>query len=272
MIVEDHLRKLEDDIAGINERLMNIRRIPGATLSLDNLSDVVLTGPLEGEVLTFDEITARWINEAGGGGGGGEFLDNFADADRHWAWRDWVPNGSITEAGGVLTISSDGDNCDMWGGAITAPVASTGIANYPLTIETKISNYVVPFNTQIFLYISPRIAGNLGYGVGRTQHAAGNGVCVTDFDSGIIVFTNGVVADPIWFRIRKTGTGWGGGTNGILYFYYSINGVDWTLLHTVTNDAEVNLILGLLIKNWSPFSQVNADFEYVKVTMSPGPG
>lgn len=43
-----------------------------AALVLNDLSDVVITGtPADGEVLTWDSGTSKWVNEAGGGGGGG---------------------------------------------------------------------------------------------------------------------------------------------------------------------------------------------------------
>lgn len=36
---------------------------------LDELDDVVITSPVDGQVLSFDNATSRWKNTTGGGGG-----------------------------------------------------------------------------------------------------------------------------------------------------------------------------------------------------------
>lgn len=58
----------------------------GAILQrLSRLKDVVLTSPSDGEVLTYDSGTGKWVNEAGGGGGGSQtladVLENGGDPD-----------------------------------------------------------------------------------------------------------------------------------------------------------------------------------------------
>ena len=40
-------------------------KIDGQPLSLADLDDVELTDPQDGDVLTFDEGTGKWVNQAG---------------------------------------------------------------------------------------------------------------------------------------------------------------------------------------------------------------
>jgi hypothetical protein len=42
------------------------------TTNLDNLSDVIITTPIDGQSLVYDNSTGKWINETVSGGGGGE--------------------------------------------------------------------------------------------------------------------------------------------------------------------------------------------------------
>ena len=45
----------------------------GGSSSLAGLSDVNLTTPTDGQVLTYDGNSSKWVNANGGGGGGGSF-------------------------------------------------------------------------------------------------------------------------------------------------------------------------------------------------------
>jgi hypothetical protein len=47
--------------------------------SIDVLSDVNTTGKVDGDVLTWDSTTSKWIAEAGGGGGGATILNDLTD-------------------------------------------------------------------------------------------------------------------------------------------------------------------------------------------------
>lgn len=58
-----------------------LRTQAGSGGSLAGLSDVVLTSPTDGQVLTYDTALGKWINETptGGGGGGGGSGDVFVE-------------------------------------------------------------------------------------------------------------------------------------------------------------------------------------------------
>src|SRR5688572_10438613 len=45
--------------------------VDGAVVSLDDLSDVVISSVADNDFLRYDAGTERWVNDAGGGGGGG---------------------------------------------------------------------------------------------------------------------------------------------------------------------------------------------------------
>lgn len=54
-----------------------LRTQAGSGGSLAGLSDVVLTAPTDGQVLTYDSATSKWVNETPTGGGGGGTADGF---------------------------------------------------------------------------------------------------------------------------------------------------------------------------------------------------
>lgn len=73
-----------------------------ATLSvtLDGLSDVVITNPQDGDVLTYDSGTGDWVNEAGGGGGGANTaLSNLAAVAINTSLLPGVNDGAALGSG-----------------------------------------------------------------------------------------------------------------------------------------------------------------------------
>ena len=74
----------------------NLRLLTFGASELDELTDVTISAPVNGQVLTYNSSTGQWENQAGGGGGGG--VTQIVAGT----------NISITPAGGtgVVTINS----------------------------------------------------------------------------------------------------------------------------------------------------------------------
>jgi hypothetical protein len=75
----------------------NLRLLTFGASELDELTDVTISAPVNGQVLTYNSSTGQWENQAGGGGGGGGVTQIVAGT-----------NISISPVGGtgVVTINS----------------------------------------------------------------------------------------------------------------------------------------------------------------------
>ena len=69
----------------------------GGVTNLDDLSDVIVTNPQNGDVLTFDNNIGAWIaQQPGGGGGGGEQLPVIIDVGRV-VHQNGMPQATIAD-------------------------------------------------------------------------------------------------------------------------------------------------------------------------------
>ena len=196
-----------------------------------------------------------------------EFLDNFNDAARYWAWNDQTPTGTIAETGTYLQVSATGaEDANWWGaGVISNPRAFIGEFRCPQEVITKLTYHTTNISSQGGMFVSdnPMNGGNDGYFLARQddQH-----IIVAKLGVGNIGDSGGVVALPVWMRIRMTGHGNG----NVTYFHYSIDGIVWTSLASVNNLSHRGV--GLAVKNWaSPGPEIIARFDFFSVTLDPGP-
>jgi hypothetical protein len=69
---------MDNVIKSILRRLASLEKRPTGSVTvtgggggtLDDLTDVTITAPADGEVLTYDNVTGEWVNAAPTGGGG----------------------------------------------------------------------------------------------------------------------------------------------------------------------------------------------------------
>ena len=102
---------LEDDVTGLPRPALtdadgNLLVTGTFAAALNDLTDVVITNPQDGDVLTYDSGTGDWINEAGGGGGGGAntALSNLAAVAINTSLLPGLNDGAAL-GGGTLAFS-----------------------------------------------------------------------------------------------------------------------------------------------------------------------
>ena len=239
------------------------------------------------EVLTLVAGLPAWA--AGGGGGVAEadliFLDNFDDDSRHWGWFDAAKNGSIVEAGTIITLSV-ADSVQGGLNQNNMPRCLLGDPGAPFELKVKLNSYTVRNSTQAGIFISSNSgAGNtnqwLMFGRTKKDEDAGlDGLAVTNAAGGWGA-SNAVTTLPIYLRFRITVLGDDEGAR--VECAYSLNDVDWTVLQTVdlstfTVQAQDNYVVGIFARNrvggeagvWIPL--IEAPFEWFKMGRTLGPG
>jgi len=211
------------------------------------------------------------------------FTDNFADAAIYWAWKtdETDANKTIVEAGGLLTIEvknnviavlNDSDNM--------APKIFTGVPGYPCEVITKLNDYTVNDKTAAGLFIAMNPITNTAqgfYGICRLKSTVNgrDGISMID-----IAHISGGLADaavatlPIWLKIRIKAHAYAAID---ILFYYSEDGINYTLLYTLTPWAWINtkdpaVIIGLIANNTAITSNIAAPFEFITITQDSGPG
>lgn len=115
----------------------------GGASDLDDLADVDITNPTNGQVLTYDGTTQTWKNAAGGGGGGGAVIDDTTTAlDKTWSSSKIdseldAKQGTLT-AGDNISISAQNvissrfqDNLVFGGGNFIDIPSSLLVNGYP---------------------------------------------------------------------------------------------------------------------------------------------
>lgn len=198
-----------------------------------------------------------------------EFLDEFDDAARHANWIDTPNNGTITEAGAVVTYAVAGAvNGNWWQPNVNnAPISTYTPSSDRVTVIAKLNSYTVNDQTNAGILIGntliiPDNAGTYCYTLIRNRNDAGaaNDIGVVNVGKGTVAGTSVAITTlPIWFRIDADGSGAG----SVIKFYHSVNGSDWTLRHTLNNFTWT--FIGLHVKNWGAFNAISAPFEYFRV-------
>jgi hypothetical protein len=130
--------------------------LPAAgAFDLDDADDVVITSVQDGDVVTWDSGTSKWVNEAPSGGGGGAVPawithlaerddtadaddDEFDDGSLSGSWTTVTPTGTatLTEARGVLSgvvVNQAGGDC----AAIVKPIRA-GLLDTTVTVEIAV--------------------------------------------------------------------------------------------------------------------------------------
>jgi len=212
--------------------------------------------PVNGEGLVWDSVTSKWISKAAAGVG---FKDEFKDASRFWGWADDPKNGSIVEAGDVVTLSiADGIDGRLGGGAQNAPRCLIGDPGAPLEVKTLLNSYTVRDSTQAGLCLSTQPENaSLSFWLlfGRTMKSDQglDGLAVQDPNAAAgWLFQNAFTTMPVWLRMRITVLH--EGEAGICECAYSTDDESYTVLgvvalNLVSVGSRENIALGIFARN-----------------------
>lgn len=250
-------------------------------------SGVSITGPTGPTGATGATGVTGPTGPSGGGGGASVFTDNFEDASIYWAWHVDVNSGSITEQnvsglGGVLTLAvANGVNGRWgWNNNNNGPHVSVGMIGWPCIIETKLEDYTVNDDTHAGLFISDNVSGanvdsTFFFGRWRCDSFGENGIATRLW--GVERNYAAVTTLPLWLRFYLTSDAW---DSCKVLCYYSINGVNWTLLEAFETQwmwqwGAGGFSCGLFVCNHDyggSFNAIEVNFQYYTVTQDTGPG
>lgn len=255
-------------------------------LFLNSIADVNAGNPSDNDALTYDSGTRKWIPEAIAAGVSEEdlaYLDNFDDASRHWGWTDDAQNGTITEAGELLTLSiGNAVNGGLAGGQNTAPRCYMGDPGSPFEVKVKLNSYTVNNSSQVGIFITdkPSFANDNNWMLfGRTKHdgVGVDGLAVTNF-AGAYAHSNGITTLPIYLRCRVTNMAIS--ADAKCEIAYSTDDETYTVMGTIslngfsTTGQKINMTMGIFARNRidaAACPAVDAPFEWYKMTRSLGP-
>lgn len=134
----------------------------GGASDIDDLADVDITNPTNGQVLTYDGASQTWKNAAGGGGGGGAVIDDTTTAlDKTWssskidseldAKQDTLTAGDNISISAQNVISADyQDNIIFNGGNFIDFPSALLLNGYPYGFESS----TAAFNQNGFVFNS----------------------------------------------------------------------------------------------------------------------
>lgn len=284
---------VKDQIKDIYHKLkeLNLKTISGgiqcSDCDLDDLGDVNAAAPADGEVLTWVAAANEWQAQAGGGGAVSEsdiqYLDDFDDSAIHWSWCEDAKNGSITEAGTVVTLAiANGVNGQIGvGGDNKGPRMAIGSPGVPIEIKCKLDSYTVNDYTHAGLFVSTDITSSAGaywYVFGRSRDSLWGINGLATWANGGYINSNAVTILPIYLRIRISAL------NLACSCYeaaYSTDDIIYTVLETgimgsnlFTNYKE-GLCIGILARNGMDDvnrNAISAQFDWFYARRSFGAG
>ena len=214
-------------------------------------------------------------------------FDDFEDGTiDHLMWTEQPGNGSISESGGVLTLSgAQGVNCRLWASANYAPLVRTGIPAYPCEIITRLN----PFTVNNGVFASVFVGFAMGEGVpwgalfGHKKTAGGG-------QEGLIVHViNGtgaayaydivpVTTLPVWLKITMTA---GNTRRNRIRFWYMTEESGWVEYIEVGSQSLIDyysisygdFMAGLACQNSTApdDSAFAAPFEFFEIQGYRGP-
>ena len=259
------------------------------SIDLNDLGDVNAGAPNDNDSLTWDTGTSKWIPEAIEAGISAEdlaYLDNFDDDSRHWGWYDNAKNGTITEAGDIITLAiANTVNGGIAGGQNNGPRCLLGDPGAPFEVKIKLNSYTVNNSTQAGICISSDSGSGTTakwylFGRARKDEDAVNGLAIAGCAAGWVA-SNAVTTLPIYLRIRITVLG--KDEAAICEAAYSTDDISYTVLNTFSMSAfqdgyKDNFVIGIFARNrvgaeaaeWVP--AISAPFEWFKMCRTLGPG
>lgn len=189
-----------------------------------------------------------------------DLFDDFGDDIRDSRWDDSPGNGSITEAGGLLTLAvAGGVNGDPT--TANAPIATIEAKQNRATIITKLNSYTVNDDTRAGLYITSAVVPGTGFYFTRYRNDSfgRNGLQVKTRGGAQLAYV-AVTTMPIWLRIQVSGSD---AVNSWIEFDYSTDGYAWTNLLSTTGVTWS--YAGLVAGNWGVLNAISAPFEEFNV-------
>jgi hypothetical protein len=259
-------------------RWTTISGMGGATV-LDDLTDVDVPAPINGQVLTYRSSTNRWVASGVSGSannGVSLFLpdadpsgpdsqnDEFSNSSLAGTWTEWdyANRCTIVERDWGLEVLQGYYITGGFGGVYkTAPAGSTW------TIETKVSlghSYTASGMGGFMLLENPVVASGKAFFFGPVKAYSGVRIEAslwTDYDSLDTVFASYPWTmpghDPSYLRVVKCGT-------NQYQFWISTDGFAWTCLYNGSLVTFNPTSIGLVAGNWS-YIDVGSIFHFYRV-------
>jgi len=163
----------------------------------------------------------------------------------------------IKDTGNNVYLKSDG----TWGAGVAQPIFLAQVATYtkyelPLTVNAGYSNY----NVRFYKGHSPGNPASAYYIDDAHFFMEEEGLIAKNTTPGDRSHI-AVTTLPIWLRVRIPDE-----NNSDVLFYYSEDGINWTLLHTASNYYQRGYYVGLFASNMAPnWSYILAPFEYFEI-------
>lgn len=236
--VDDELAALDQDISDINAKTLPAGGTAGQILAkidstdyntewvnqsggggvedLDDLSDVNLSSPSNGDVLTYDG--SEWINAPASGGGGGAspsiyFSDDFDDGSLD-AWFNAVDKASETD--GVLRLASIG-------GALCRSASTHSWYDKEITVKLTTMPPGSSTHTRVHLSATGTLPGGGSYSDGVGFSHINGSLRIYNGGSLLKSFTFGAGHLYMRMRIRLGGVTWQASADGATWatiFHY----------------------------------------------------
>lgn len=254
-------------------------------IDLNDLGDVNAGAPNDNDALTWDAGTSKWIPEEVAAGVSEEdlaYLDNFDDNSRHWGWFDDAKNGTIAEAGELLTLSIANGVDGIIGNANNGPRCIIGDPGQPFEVKVKLNSYTVRDHTQAGIFVSSNTSAGAAadwYFFGRSKDSDNTLDGLGTWTAGAWRQSNAVTTLPIYLRFRIVVLNLDSAC-GKVEAAYSTDDISYTVLDTftlsgLTSATLENLTIGIFTRNsiTNPdYTEIAAPFEWFKMCRTLGPG